>query len=87
MVAENEEDDFESSQVLAKKVDQANVLRVANVPEQRKIWCCWSYFKEIVRRWSLQMEIRENLFFAMMVVVNGNAGGGDRCFGLPSTAR
>lgn len=39
MVAENEEDNFESSQVLAKKVDQASVLRVANVPEQRKIQC------------------------------------------------
>lgn len=63
VVAEDKEDDFEFSQVFSKKVDQTNVLGVANVPEQRKVLCCWSYFEDIVRHWSLQMKIRKDLYF------------------------
>jgi hypothetical protein len=62
MVTEHIEDGFEFSQVFSEKFYQTGVLGVANVPEQRKVLCRWSNFKDIVRRWSLQMKIRKNLY-------------------------
>jgi len=63
MVAEHIEDDFEFSQVFSKKFNQTDVLDVANVAEQRKILCCRSNCKDVVRRRSLQMKVRENFYF------------------------